>query len=100
MLPIFISANKDLVMMQNKWSSQLNPFLINPSNNSSILKQISLTNGSNTINHLLGRKLQGYRLIRQRALANIYDLQDDNPSPALTLVLVSDANVIVDIEVF
>lgn len=98
-LPIFKSSDQNLMLMQSSWTSQLNPLLSNPSNNTSILKNVQLISGTNTINHLLGKKLQGYRIIRQRALANIYDAQDSNQSPQLTLVLISDAPVSVDIEV-
>lgn len=99
-LPTFKSSDKDFMLMQSSWSSQLNPMLVNPSLLSSILSKVSLTTGSNVINHLLGRKLQGYRIIRQRSAASIYDNQDSNQSPNLTLVLISSANVSVDIEVF
>lgn len=98
-LSIFKSSDQNLMLMQSSWTSQLNPLLSNPSNNTSILKNVQLISGTNTINHLLGKKLQGYRIIRQRALANIYDAQDSNQSPQLTLVLISDAPVSVDIEV-
>lgn len=86
--------------MQTNWSSQLNPLLAAPSNNSTILKNVSLTTGTNTINTTLGRALQGWTIVRQRAAASVYDNQDSNPNPTLTLVLISSANVICDIEVF
>lgn len=87
-------------MALDRWASQLDPMLANPSNNASILKSVSLAAGSNTVNHLLGRPLQGWRIVRQRALASVYDTQDSNPTPALTLSLVSSAAVTVDLEVF
>jgi hypothetical protein len=99
-LPQFQDDNQSFQMMQNRWASILNPLLINPSLQNIILKNVVLAIGSNTVNHLLQRKLQGWRLIRQRALANIYDTQDSNQKPELTLILVSDAVVTVDIEVF
>lgn len=84
----------------NKWASILNPIVSNPANNSLILKNQSLTTGANVINHKLGRILQGWIIVRQRALASVYDTQDTNQMPQLTLNLVSSANVTVDIEVF
>lgn len=84
----------------NKWASILNPIVGNPANNSLILKNQSLVTGANVINHKLGRKLQGWKLVRIRSAANIYDNQDFNQMPQLTLYLVSDADVVVDIEVF
>ena len=89
-----------LELMQTKWASVLNPLIANPSLNSIILNNIPLSSGANTINHRLGRKLTGWRIVRLRASATIYDTQDSNPSPNLTLLLTSSATVVADIEVF
>lgn len=87
-------------LAQDRWAAQLDPVLALPQNSSFIIKNIKLASGTNVINHLLGRKLQGWTLTRVRALATIYDTQDTNQTPELTLVLVSSAVVTVDIEVF
>lgn len=100
LLPIFTTDNKDLTLLQTNWAKSINPLLKNPSLQSNILSQVDLAIGSNTINHLLGRKLQGWRIVRLRANAAIYDNQDNNPRPDQTLILVSDAVVSCDIEVF
>lgn len=89
-----------LELMQTKWAGIINPLLTNPSLNSVILESVSLGIGSNSINHTLGRKLTGWRLVRLRAAATIYDTQDVNPMPDLTLLLTSNAVVTVDLEVF
>lgn len=99
-LPQFQSDDRTFQMMQNQWATTLNPIITRAQNNSLILKSISLQSGANSINHLLGRKLQGWKIVRQRAAASIYDDQDSNPTPNLTLALVSDADVVVDLEVF
>ena len=99
-LPIFTTAIKELSMLQTTWSQILNTLLRNPSLQSNMLTQVLLVTGSNTINHGLGRNLQGWRVVRQRALASLYDTQDTNQRPGLTLTLVSSAPVIVDLEVF
>lgn len=99
-LPIFHTDDRNFQMMQTQWSGQLNPVLARPQSNSSILKNVYLSAGINTINHLLGRPLQGWSIVRQRAAASIYDLQDSNQMPNLTLVLNSSAIVVCDIEVF
>jgi len=100
-LPIFITGNKDLVMMQNKWSSILNPIIGKPQiGNSQILHNIQLASGTNFVNHLLGQKLQGWSITRQRGSASIYDNQNNNQHPDQTLSLVSSAPVNVDILVF
>lgn len=99
-LPIFQTNIKELSLLETQWASQINPFLLNPSLQSIILKNVSLINGTTTVNHRLGRKLQGWRLIRVRAAATIHDNQDTNQMQDKTLVLVSNASVIVDLEVF
>lgn len=86
--------------MQDKWASLINPFLGNPTNDSLILKNVSLVSGTNVVNHRLGRVLQGWKPTRVRASATFYDLQDTNQTPQLTLVLVASAPAIIDIEVF
>lgn len=65
-----------------------------------ILKSVALAASSNTIQHKLGRLLQGWFIVRQRASASIYDTQDTNPTPTTTLILTSSAVVTVDIYVF
>lgn len=91
---------QDLGQLSTKWASILNPLIKNPSNNRNILKNITLTTGTNVINHGLGRVLQGWNPVRVRADATFYDQQDSNQMPELTLVLVSSADVVIDIEVF
>ncbi len=85
---------------QTRWASVLNPMIAAPQNNSSILESVALASGANIINHKLGRKLQGWKIVRQRASATIYDTQDANPRPELTLQLTASGAVVCDIEVF
>lgn len=89
-----------LEMMQTKWASILDPLLGRQSLNLVILENVSLSTGANVVNHTLGRKLTGWRIVRIRALATIYDTQDSNSMPELTLLLTSSASVVVDLEVF
>lgn len=86
--------------MMSKWKSVLDVLLGKPLSNSSILVGIQLKSGTNPINHLLGRDLQGWIIIRQDALASIFDTQDLNQTPQLTLQLTSSAKTVVDILVF
>lgn len=89
-----------LTQMQNTWATQLDPVIANPTVNNLVLKNISLVTGTNVINHKLGRVLQGWKPTRIRASATMYDTQDTNQTPQLTLVLVASAPVVVDLEVF
>ncbi len=86
--------------MQTKWASQLNPIIANPLNNASVLQNISLIAGTNVINHKLGQKLQGWFTTRVRSSVQLYDQQDSNQTPQLTLVLVASAPAIIDLGVF
>jgi hypothetical protein len=99
-LPQFQDDSLPFQLMQNQWGSILNPVINNPANNSLLLKNISLASGDNTINHKLGRNLQGWKVVRQRASATIYDKQDSNPMQNLTLVLNASGAVVIDLEVF
>jgi len=88
------------VLSSTPWASAIEPVINNPANKSIILKNVALVSGQNVVNHLLGEKLVGWKTTRVRAAAVIYDIQDTNPTPALTLVLFSSAPVVVDLEVF
>jgi hypothetical protein len=95
-----INNDASLALILQRWQTILNPIVDAPTSKPSILKSVSLASGSNTINHLLGRSLQGWAIVRQRAAATVYDTQDANPTPALTLNLTASAPVVVDLLVF
>lgn len=91
-----------------QWAQILNPFINNPALQVNILKKVQLTQGLNTVNHGLGRTLQGWYAVRPRKYAAdyaLYDEQDNNSTPDLTLSLFStqgtkSSPVIVDLVVF
>lgn len=85
---------------QDRWAAELQPILNFPPVQGLLLKNVSLKTGTNVISHKLGRSLQGWIPTRVRASASFYDAQDTNQTPALTLVLVSSADVIVDLWVY
>jgi len=89
-----------LDLMQTQWASQINPVIDNPLSKPIFLKNVLLTAGANTINHKLGRPLQGWFTTRVRSSVTIYDQQDANQTPGLTLVLVASAPASVDLGVF
>lgn len=86
--------------MQTQWASAIQPVLDNPINSASVLKSVSLASGANVINHRLGAPLQGWVVSRIRASATVYDTQDTNQTPQLTLNLVASAAVVVDLMVW
>lgn len=100
LLPQFQSDDVPFQLMQNAWATAINPILTNPVSVGAVLKNVPLIVGANVINHKLGRKLQGWYITRKRTQAGVYDTQDTNGMPDLTLQLVSDAVVTVDLYVF
>lgn len=92
-LPINLTAD----LQQTRWKSILDPILSNPLNDISILKDVQLINGTTTINHLLGRMMQGWMILDINGAASIYRSQ---PMNEITLTLTSSAAVTVNIGVF
>lgn len=97
MLPIYQDSNKNMMLQQTNWASQINPILNNPLVNGQLLKNIEIVAGSNVINHLLSRQMQGYFVTNANAAATIYRSQPFNTQ---TLTLVSSAPVTIDLWVF
>jgi len=100
-LPIYNSPSDPmLIAMETNWAAMLNPVLASPIATPIILTDISLSAGSNTINHTLGKNLTGWFLVRQRAQSQVWDKQDSNSLPQYTLILQASSAVTVDILVF
>lgn len=87
-------------MLQTRWASLLEPTLNNAATQGQVLKSVALSIGPNVVNHKLGRKLQGWCIVRKRASSDIYDTQDTNQTPELTLTLQASIAVVVDIYVY
>jgi len=96
-LPVFKDPNVNLMLMQNKWGSLLNPVLANPTTNMSILKNVALASGNTVINHLLGAVQQGWVVLDVDAAATIYRSAPLNDK---TLTLHSSAACTVTLGVF
>lgn len=88
------------IQMENTWASIIEPVLNSPMARPVHLKNVSLAAGSNTVNHRLGRKLVGWISTRLRANVTVYDTQDSNPNPQLTLTLEASGPVVIDLVVF
>lgn len=89
-----------LQQMQQQWKADIDPALASPLWQGLQLTSVALVNGTTTINHTLGRTLQGWFLTGINGAATIYDLQATNPSTDRTLILVSNAAVTVSLWVF
>lgn len=96
-LPLFQTSIKELSLLETQWKSQLDPVLANPMTDMSILKDVALINGTTVVNHLLGRKQQGWVITDINGAATIHRSQPFNDK---TLTLVSNAAVIVSLGVF
>lgn len=98
-LPLYKSDNQSFTLMQTGWASQLNPVIANPLVNGVLQKNIKLVVGTNSINHMLGRNLQGYLIT---GMHNVYTQIFDTVSntPSLTLNLNSSVAVTIDIYCF
>lgn len=83
-----------------KWAAQLNPVLANPLVQGLLLPGVKLASGDNTVNHRLGRKLQGYIVVLNSAATTFYDKQATNPTPQLTLIINASGATTVSLYVF
>lgn len=104
MVPLFTklnTADQMLNRIQDNVRASVNPMTTVPLNSGLILSSVSLVSGANSINHTLGRVLQGWFPVRIRNVAStFYDTQDSNSTPALTLNLNSSVAVVADLFVF
>tara|TARA_Y100000310_G_C20459900_1_gene704836 strand:+ start:209 stop:517 length:309 start_codon:yes stop_codon:yes gene_type:complete len=65
-----------------------------------LLKNKTIATEATDINHGLGRAPQGFVIVRQRADARVWDLQDDNNNSTKSLTLIASAEVDVDVWIF
>lgn len=98
-LPKFNTQDRILVMLQDKWATQLDPVVDNAVLKGVMLKGIVLTVGDNTINTKLQRPLQGWIVTdMQGAFTQLFRKPSD--LPFLTMVLNSSAVSTVDLLVY
>lgn len=93
------TKDRELNQLQSNLANALNYPLTNPLLFGAQIRDIALKTGSNTINHGLGRKLQGWILIGINAAITLYDMQLVNPSDQ-TLILVASGPAIANLYVF
>lgn len=97
MLPLQQTELRDLSLLQTKWKSEIDPFLANPLNHITILKNIFLASGNNQVPHLLQRMQQGWFIVDINGAATVFRYQ---PFSSTYLYLTSSANVTVNLGVF
>lgn len=97
-LPIYKDRNNPTFMlMQTVWARSIDPVLAKPLSQANILTNVQLLTGTNTINHLLGRKMQGWILSDIDSIASIFR---SAPLNDLTLTLTASAPATVSLVVF
>lgn len=96
-LPLIISGDQSLDLIQTRWKSQLDPVLSNRLTQGLLLSQVAIVTGSNVINHLLDRNQQGWFITDINAAAQLYRSAPLNDK---TLTLTSDAPCIISLWVF
>lgn len=94
-------VGEGLARIQDNVGRAVDPLINIPYLDGVLLKSVALVTGStNHVPHKLGRALTGWFAVRWRASATVYDAQDANTTPSLTLDLIVSANVTVDLWVF
>lgn len=83
-----------------KWAATLNPIIGNPIVGGNLISGVAVSSGNNTINHGLGKKLQGYVVVMNSANVTYYDRQATNSMPDLTLILVASGAATISLYVF
>lgn len=105
---------RGLNQIQENIAQSLNPLASKPSNDATILTNLSLTAfiptspsvlNKNIVNHTLGRKLLGYNVMllgngTTNQNVTIWSDQVNNKSPQLTLWLYCSADCLINLEVY
>lgn len=117
-IPLVVTQDRTQNLYQTQLGKSLTPILqcpvsyglviqsitIDNSNNRVQSNFLNLVSGANIIQHQLGRKPQGYFIVRQKSAASIYDTWDTqniDSQPLETVVTFnSSANVTVSIWIF
>jgi hypothetical protein len=85
--------------MQTKWASQLDPVLSNLLVQGQLITEVSLVNGSNAVNHRLGRTPNGWFIVAPQAKVSVYQAANQS-NPTLILTLIADASSVTSVWVF
>lgn len=106
-IPQVQSDDRKFNQYQQNVAKALQLVLSNAVNYGTVLTNIQLESGTNTIPHKLNRRLQGWFFVRQRipgaisaSPVAVQDGQDTNTAPDQTLILYSNATYLVDILVY
>jgi hypothetical protein len=95
------TQDKDLQKVQQNVENTIEPIIRKEIVDGVLLKKVCLEPGvSNEVKHSLGRKPLGWIVVRKRADARIWDVQDFNNNPSKTLSIACSHSVTVDLWIF
>lgn len=93
-----LSSKIDWALANPQWAAAINPILSNALVSGKIIQSINLVaNTPKTINHGLGRMMQGWFVTDTIAAANVWRTQNFNP---LAITLEASANTTISVWVF
>ena len=94
-------SDNELQKVQQNVENAITPIIRKEIIDGVLLKKVCLDPGvANEIKHGLGREPQGWEIVRKRADARIWDVQDFNNNPSKTLSIAASHTVTVDIWIF
>lgn len=91
-----VTDNREVNQLQSNFQSSMKPVANNPLMGGTLLSNVSLAIGDNTVNHKLNKTLSGWILTNISGASSVYKKSSDKTN----LVLNSSAAVTVDIYVF
>lgn len=95
------TSNYEMQKLQQNIESAIEPIISKDIVDGLLLKNVCLEPGiANEVKHSLGRPVQGWIVVRKRADARIWDVQDFNRNPSKTLTLAASHDVKVDLWIF
>lgn len=96
-IPLVQTTDRTVNQLQQNIKQAVEPLLTNPVNNGVLLTNISLSSGTNTIQHGLGRTMQGWMVADVTSAATIYRSAQFSST---TLTLTSSAATTVNLYIF
>lgn len=95
-----LPRNLSWPMAQTQWPQQIDPVLSNPLVNGRLITGQKLINGTTSVNHGLGRNIQGWFIVDLDTGLTHMPYRTASVTPDVTLNLVSNAACTVSLWVF
>jgi myo-inositol-hexaphosphate 3-phosphohydrolase len=96
----FNSENREITLLQANVEAALTALISTGLLNGALLTDIELSSGANTVEHKLGRKIQGRLIVAQSAAADLSDNISSSDNLEQNFVLTSSAACTVSLWVF